>query len=95
MKTKILILTLLVSCKLFAQSPHYIQYQAVVRDLGGVVLVNQNVNFKISIISGSVSGTLPMSCKSPARLAILGLSPSSAAMVAHNLETSIECCNRF
>ena len=42
----------------YAQSPQSFQYQAVVRDASGTALVNQSVNFQISIISGSVSGTI-------------------------------------
>ncbi|MBI5540121.1 MAG: hypothetical protein HY951_08685 [Bacteroidia bacterium] len=40
-----------------AQTPQGFQYQAVIRDASGTAMVNQSVNFQISIISGSVSGT--------------------------------------
>ncbi len=43
---------------LFAQSPQSFQYQAVVRDAAGIALVSQPVNFQISIISGSITGTV-------------------------------------
>ena len=41
-----------------AQTPQSFSYQAVVRDAGGNVLQSQSVGFKLSIISGSVSGTV-------------------------------------
>ncbi len=41
-----------------AQSPHSFQYQAIVRDASGTAIINQSVNFKISIISGSINGTI-------------------------------------
>jgi hypothetical protein len=37
--------------------PNRFRYQAVARDNSGNVLVNQPVSFRISILSGSVSGT--------------------------------------
>ena len=40
-----------------AQTPQSFQYQAVVRDASGTAMVNQSVNFQISILSGSVTGT--------------------------------------
>ncbi len=43
---------------LFAQVPQSFQYQSVVRDAAGTALVNQPVNFQISIISGSITGTV-------------------------------------
>lgn len=57
MKNLIFILTvLLISSAIFAQSPQTIKYQAVVRDVAGVVLANKNVAFKISILKGAVTG---------------------------------------
>ncbi|MBI5540120.1 MAG: tail fiber domain-containing protein [Bacteroidia bacterium] len=41
----------------FAQVPQTFQYQAVIRDVSGTAMVNQSVNFQISILSGSVTGT--------------------------------------
>ena len=41
-----------------AQSPQSFQYQAVVRDASGNAVTNQNVGFQISIISGSITGTV-------------------------------------
>jgi len=36
----------------FAQAPQSFQYQAVVRDVNGVALINQLVDFQLSIIPG-------------------------------------------
>lgn len=41
-----------------AQSPLSFQYQAVVRNASGYAIVSQSVNFRLSILSGSVSGTV-------------------------------------
>jgi len=41
----------------FAQSPKAFKYQAVARDAGGSVLANHIVNFRISILKSSMSGT--------------------------------------
>jgi hypothetical protein len=41
-----------------AQSPQAFKYQAVARDASGNVLANRNLSFRISILSGSTSGTL-------------------------------------
>ncbi len=58
MRAKFLLILILLTCKLFAQTQQYFQYQAVVRDANGVVLTNHTVNFKISIIPGSINGTI-------------------------------------
>ena len=58
---KALLLTITILLGIFhahSQVPQAISYQAVARDLGGNVLANQDVSLKISIISGSISGTL-------------------------------------
>ncbi len=49
---------LMLSFCIFAQAPQSFQYQAVVRDASGTAMVNHSVNFQISIISGSISGTV-------------------------------------
>ena len=49
------------SLLLFAQSPQSFQYQSVVRDGSGDVIVNQPVSFQISIISGSPTGNVEYS----------------------------------
>jgi hypothetical protein len=41
----------------FAQSPQRMSYQAVVRNNSGVLMANQNVGMKISILQGSETGT--------------------------------------
>jgi uncharacterized protein (TIGR02145 family) len=40
-----------------AQSPQKMSYQAVVRNTSGVLMANQSVGMKISILQGSVTGT--------------------------------------
>ena len=57
-KTIILVIFLMFTGVIFAQSPQSFQYQAVVRDASGVALVNQPVNFQISIIEGVLPGTV-------------------------------------
>jgi hypothetical protein len=42
---------------IFAQSPQAISYQAVARDANGKALANANVSLRISILSGSVTGS--------------------------------------
>jgi len=41
----------------FAQAPQSFNYQAVARDASGAVLSNQAVNFRISLLQGSATGT--------------------------------------
>ncbi len=41
----------------FSQSPQRISYQAVVRKTTGVLMINQAVGMKISILQGSATGT--------------------------------------
>jgi hypothetical protein len=62
MKKLILILILIVNWQLsidncYAQAPNSFSYQAVVRNNSGVAMPNQLVNFRISILQGSTSGT--------------------------------------
>jgi len=45
----------------FAQTPQKMNYQGVARDNGGNVLTNQNVGLRLSILSGSISGTVEYS----------------------------------
>ncbi len=47
---------LLFSISLFAQSPNYFNYQSVIRDNSGELIKNQDVSFRISIISGTETG---------------------------------------
>lgn len=58
-KTKaILAFIMLVSIKLFAQAPEKMSYQAVIRDGAGDLVVSKTVGMKISILQGSVTGTV-------------------------------------
>lgn len=68
MKT-IMGLTVFVFCCLFgvAQTPQAINYQAVARNISGEVLANQQVSFKISILSGSATGPVVYSETHPAK----------------------------
>lgn len=52
----VFILCLLFATALAAQTPSSFRYQAVARNNSGNVLVNQNVSFRISILSGSAAG---------------------------------------
>ncbi|MGE0562071.1 MAG: tail fiber domain-containing protein [Flavobacteriales bacterium] len=57
-KLTLLALALLLTIGVFAQAPEKINYQAVARNLSGIPLVNQPINVKYEIRSGSSSGTL-------------------------------------
>jgi hypothetical protein len=50
-----------------AQTPQAFKYQAVARDASGNVLANKSVSFKISILSGSVSGIVVYSETHPGK----------------------------
>lgn len=45
------------SVALKAQSPQKINFQSIVRNTNGVIVSNKSVSFKITILSGSISGT--------------------------------------
>ena len=49
-KTTMALLAILSVIVSFAQAPQTFKYQAVARDNGGNVLINQNVSFQIAII---------------------------------------------
>jgi hypothetical protein len=51
-------LALFLAITVFAQVPQSFRYQAVARDNSGNILANQPVSFRISILSGSISGTI-------------------------------------
>ena len=57
---KLIVLIGLYLCVLlaFAQTPQSFQYQSVVRDGNGDVVINQSVSFQVSLISGSSTGTV-------------------------------------
>lgn len=62
MKKAILFLPIvLMSLITIAQSPNKMTYQAVVRDTGSNLIVNQAVRLRVSIIQGSVGGTVKYS----------------------------------
>ncbi len=52
-----LFLALIFTGSLMAQTPQSFNYQAVARDASGEVIADQQVNFQLCIIEGSVSGT--------------------------------------
>ncbi|MFH2096643.1 MAG: hypothetical protein ABIJ16_13115 [Bacteroidota bacterium] len=57
MKTlKTICALLLISGTIYSQSPQSFKYQAVIRDATGLVVPDQNVGIRISILQGSVSG---------------------------------------
>ena len=56
MKTLLLIL-LLVPMMSFGQAPESFNYQAVVRDAGGIILNNQAVGMRLTVQQGSIGGT--------------------------------------
>jgi predicted MFS family arabinose efflux permease len=51
-----LILAIILGVAVSAQTPQSFRYQAVARDNSGIVLANQSVSFRMSILSGSVMG---------------------------------------
>ncbi|GAG86581.1 unnamed protein product, partial [marine sediment metagenome] len=51
------IIILLLSTTVFAQAPQSFKYQAVVRDVSGEIIADQQVSFQISILQSSASGT--------------------------------------
>lgn len=58
-KLSIIYLAILLSVlQLAAQVPQGINYQTVVRNGSGAIIPNQNVNFRLSVISGSPTGTI-------------------------------------
>ena len=57
MKKLVLLLILMQSVITIAQAPQKMSYQAVIRNSGGALVVNQAVGMKISVLQGSTSGT--------------------------------------
>lgn len=57
MKKLVLLLILMQSGITIAQAPQKMSYQAVIRNSGGALVVNQAVGMKISVLQGSTSGT--------------------------------------
>lgn len=64
---------LLLAVAVHAQSPESFSYQAVVRNSSGNPLTSQNVSFRFSILSGSVSGAVVYSEKHSATTNQFGL----------------------
>jgi len=56
MKKLSLIIMLLFSTILFAQTPEKMSYQAVIRDVSGTLITNQAIGMQISILQGSATG---------------------------------------
>ena len=56
MKKLVLLLFLMQSLLTIAQAPQKMSYQAVIRNSGGALVVNQAVGMKISVLQGSTSG---------------------------------------
>ncbi|NQY09262.1 MAG: DUF1566 domain-containing protein [Flavobacteriales bacterium] len=52
-----IILSLLISASVWAQSPEKMSYQAVIRDVGNTVIASQVVGMQISILQGGIAGT--------------------------------------
>ena len=59
MKSFLLVITtLIIGVVALAQTPQSFRYQAVARDNSGNVLTNQSLSFRISILNGSIAGTV-------------------------------------
>ncbi len=73
---KILLFTILMAIGislLMAQAPQAFKYQAVVRDLNGSVIADQNINLRISILFGGIAGDVVYSETHPATTNGMGL----------------------
>jgi hypothetical protein len=57
-KLSFLVIALVMSTGILAQSPEAFKYQAVARDASGNVLANTTVSFRISILRGSATGSV-------------------------------------
>ena len=53
-----ILVAVLLTASVFAQSPNKMSYQAVIRDASDNLVVNQTVGMQISILQGSTSGTV-------------------------------------
>ena len=47
----------MISLSVLAQSPESFKYQAVIRDGGNLILVNQSVGMQLTLQQGSIGGT--------------------------------------
>ncbi len=57
LKLSLVAILMCISLQTIAQTPQGFNYQAVVRNAGGAILAKQQVNFRISLLQGSISGT--------------------------------------
>ncbi|MCD7915320.1 MAG: hypothetical protein LUG96_08745 [Tannerellaceae bacterium] len=57
-KITLIFLLFIFSIPLYAQVPQAINYQAIVRDDKGKVLVNTPISVKLAILRGTLSGTV-------------------------------------
>ncbi|MFN5208754.1 MAG: hypothetical protein ACK5D8_04615, partial [Bacteroidota bacterium] len=55
-KFSLLLIICLFQQTLSAQVPQAMSYQAVIRDAGGALLINQTIGMRISILQGSATG---------------------------------------
>jgi len=53
-----LIMVIFITFSVFSQSPEKMSYQCVVRNASGILMANQSVGIKISILQGNPSGTV-------------------------------------
>ncbi|MCD4681361.1 MAG: fibrobacter succinogenes major paralogous domain-containing protein, partial [Bacteroidales bacterium] len=53
-----LLIALIATANIFAQSPQAVNYQAVVRDTNGAVISMQNISLRISILSSNIAGPI-------------------------------------
>ena len=60
-----ILLTVLLTASLFAQSPQKMSYQAVIRNSSNALVTNTQVGMQISILQGSASGTVVYSKHKP------------------------------
>jgi hypothetical protein len=60
-KLLVLFLSLFCFAQIQAQAPQVINYQAVVRDAGGIVVANKAVSFRLSILTGTSTGSIQYS----------------------------------
>ena len=55
--TLYVLLTLLCSAGVYAQSPEQMSYQAILRDAADALIVSQGIGMQVSVLQGSSSGT--------------------------------------
>jgi uncharacterized protein (TIGR02145 family) len=57
-KSIILLMIIIMTINVFAQAPQKLSYQAVIRDAGNALVASHAIGMRISILQGSVSGTV-------------------------------------